>query len=430
MCSLRVRNSSEKRGVKLQVDVGVIGAGPAGLAAAIKARELGVENVVIFERKETLGGVLDQCIHNGFGLLYFGEDMTGPEYAHRFIEKTKELGVNFKLDTMVLGITPDKKITASNSKEGVLNIDAKAIILAMGCRERSRGAIRVPGERPSGIFTAGTAQRLLNIEGFLPGKKIVILGSGDIGMIMARRLTLEGAEVVAVIEILPYVGGLIRNEVQCLHDFDIPLFLSHTVTDIHGDKRVEAVTISKVDEEFNPIPGTERRIECDTLLLSVGLIPENELSEMAGVKLDPVIKGPIVDERMETSVPGIFAAGNVVHVNDLVDEVTWQAELAGSSAAEYVLGKAKPIERRIDLKAGENIRYVVPQTVSGERNVTIYARVRKPESNVLLKVGNIHEKAYRFVKPSEMLKAELSAEQLGKLEKDVKEVEVSCIKRG
>jgi NADPH-dependent 2,4-dienoyl-CoA reductase/sulfur reductase-like enzyme len=417
--------------MKLQdVDVAVIGSGPAGMAAAIKAKETGAEDVVIMERAEELGGLLHQCVHNGFGLLYFEEDLTGPEYAHRFIEKVMDTKVKPLLETMVIGISSDRELTAVSSKEGYITFRPKSIVLAMGCRERSRGALNIPGTRPAGILTAGTAQRFVNVEGFDPGKKIVILGSGDIGMIMARRLTLEGAKVEAVVEILPYVGGLIRNEVQCLHDFDIPLFLEHTVTQIHGEQRIEAVTTARLDENREPIAGTERRIECDTLLLSVGLIPENELSLMAGVRLDPITGGPIVDEMRQTNVPGVFAGGNVVHVHDLVDNVSWESELAGEGAAKLAIEEKWVEKGEIALKAGRNIRYIVPHTISGQREVTLYMRVNEPEEMVRIKAGDIMSKALRVVKPSEMLKIELSIEQLKKLKEGTKEIVVDCEKRG
>ena len=412
------------------VDVAVIGSGPAGMAAAIKAKETGAENVVIMERAEQLGGLLHQCIHNGFGLLYFKEDLTGPEYAHRFIEKLMDSGVKPLLETMAIGISPDREIIAVSSREGYITFRPKSIVLAMGCRERTRGALNIPGTRPAGIFTAGTAQRLVNIDGFIPGKKVVILGSGDIGMIMARRLTLEGAKVEGVVEILPYVGGLIRNQVQCLHDFNIPLLLECTVTQIHGEERVEAVTIAMVDTKRKLIAGTEKQIECDTLLLSVGLIPENELSQMAGVKLDPITGGPIVNEIRQTSVPGIFAGGNVVHVHDLVDNVSWESEIAGQSAAELIHGRRKSWERGITLKPGRNIKYIVPHTISGKREVTLYMRVNEPEEDVRLKVGTIVTKALRAVKPAEMLKLELSSAQLSKLGEGTTEIVIDCEKRG
>jgi thioredoxin reductase len=409
------------------IDVAVIGAGPAGLAAAIKAKESGADKVVIMERAEQLGGLLHQCIHNGFGLFYFNEDLTGPEYAHRFIEKAMDTGIESLLETMVIEITPGRQIKAVNRESGYFSIYPRSIVLAMGCRERARGAIGIPGTRPSGIFTAGTAQRFVNVEGYIPGKRVVILGSGDIGMIMARRLTLEGAKVEAVLEILPYTGGLIRNEVQCLRDFNIPLFLKHTVTQIQGKQRLEAVIVAKVDDTNVPITGTERIIECDTLLLSVGLIPENELSQMAGVQLDKITGGPVVDERRQTSVPGIFAGGNVVHVHDLVDNVSIESELAGKNASLFASGS--PLnDTKIKLKTGNNIRYIVPQTISGLDNVTLFMRVGTMEENVRLRVGNILTRTLRVVKPSEMLKIDISKEQLKKVE-DANEITVSCDKR-
>jgi NADPH-dependent 2,4-dienoyl-CoA reductase/sulfur reductase-like enzyme len=364
-------------------------------------------------------------VHNGFGLLYFKEDLTGPEFAHRLIEKVKDLNIRLELETMALNLTPDRKIAAC-SKKGVIDIEAKAIVLAMGCRERSREAIMIPGTRPAGIFTAGTAQRYVNVEGFIPGKEIVILGSGDVGMIMARRLALEGAEVKGVVEILPYVGGLIRNEVQCLVDFDIPIFLEHTVTEIKGGQRIEAVTIAKVNRNLEPIPGTERLIECDTLLVSVGLIPENELSLAVGIHLDPLTGGPLVDERRETNIPGIFAAGNVVHIHDLVDNVVWEGELAGSYAAEYAFGTITPAMRTIDIKPGKNIRYVVPHTISAEEDAALYMRVKEPAEYVSIKVGNILLKSIRFVKPSEMIKIEVSTKELEKIDGNTHRLEIHC----
>lgn len=410
------------------IDVAVIGAGPAGMAAVIKAKEAGAENVVIIERDAQLGGLLHQCIHNGFGLLYFGENLTGPEYGYRFIEKLLNAGVNTLLETMVLKITADREITAVNSRDGLFTLRPKSIVLAMGCRERSRGAINIPGTRPAGVLTAGTAQRLVNIEGFLPGSRIVILGTGDIGMIMARRLTLEGAEVKAAVEILPYVGGLIRNEVQCLHDFQIPVFLRHTVTQIHGEERIEAVTIAALDANQRPVAGTEREIECDTLLLSVGLIPENELSAQAGVKLDPLTGGAVVNEMRQTNIPGIFAGGNVLHVHDLVDNVSWESEVAGENAAKFAQG-AKIPESKITLKPGRNIKYVLPQVISGENDATLYLRVKEPERNVRIKVGDIMtSKTIMGVKPSSMVKLDVSADKLKKYGK--KEIVVDCEVKG
>lgn len=411
------------------IDVLIIGAGPAGLAAAIRAKEEGVSNVAIIERDKILGGLLHQCIHNGFGLWYFGEDMTGPEYAKKFIDRVKEVGINILLDSMVLNISPDKKVTFCN-KNGVQTIELKAIVLAMGCRERTRESIMVSGNRPAGVFTAGTAQRFVNVEGFLPGKEVVILGSGDIGMIMARRLTLEGLNVKAVVEVLPYVGGLIRNEVQCLHDFDINILLKHTVSWIHGKERVEGVTISEVDEKMIPIAGTEKDIDCDTLILSVGLIPENELSTMAGVKLDPITGGPVVNEFRMTNIPGIFAGGNVVQVHDLVDNVSGESEIAGYNAARYANGKLLN-EGSIKLVPGENIRYVVPQIISGKEDVRLFMRVKEPEEMVRVNVGDIIKKTERVVKPSSMLTYDLSYEKhLNKLPKGITEIIINCEKKG
>ncbi|MEQ2473054.1 FAD-dependent oxidoreductase [Laedolimicola intestinihominis] len=314
-------------------DIVIVGGGPAGLAAALAARENGVADILILEREDRLGGILNQCIHNGFGLHTFQEELTGPEYAARYIEKVEELQIPYKLQTMVLNIMPNKRVAAMNREDGLFEVQAKAVILAMGCRERPRGALNIPGFRPAGIYTAGTAQRLVNIEGFLPGRKIVILGSGDIGLIMARRLTLEGARVQAVVEILPKSGGLQRNIVQCLEDFDIPLLLRHTVVDIKGRERVSGVTVSAVDEQGKPIPGTGQEYDCDTLLLSVGLIPENELTRELGARMDPATHGPVVNEKLETTIPGVFACGNVLHVHGLVDSVSEEAAEAGKNAA-------------------------------------------------------------------------------------------------
>ena len=329
-------------------DIVIIGGGPAGLAAAVSARENGIQDILILERDKELGGILNQCIHNGFGLHTFKEELTGPEYAGRFIKQVKDLGIEYKLHTMVMDISSDKIVTAMNREEGLFEIQAGAVILAMGCRERSRGALNIPGYRPAGIYSAGTAQRLVNMEGYMPGREVVILGSGDIGLIMARRMTLEGAHVKVVAELMPYSGGLKRNIVQCLNDYDIPLKLSHTVVDIHGKERVTGFTLAKVDEKGKPIPGTEEEYACDTLLLSCGLIPENELSRELGVKLNPVTSGPVVDESLETNVPGVFACGNVLHVHDLVDFVSEEADRAGTCAARYILQENQSSNPGID----------------------------------------------------------------------------------
>jgi len=364
----------------MKKDLITIGGGPAGLAAAVGAYEAGLRDILILERDNKLGGILNQCIHNGFGLHKFKEELTGPEYAHRYIEKIKEYGIEYKLSTMVFDVNEHLHVYAMNEEDGLMNIKAKSIILAMGCRERPRGALNIPGNRPSGIYSAGSAQFYVNIEGFMPGKEVVVLGSGDIGLIMARRMTLEGAHVKMVCEILPYSGGLKRNIVQCLDDFGIPLKLSHTVTAIHGTSRLEGVTISKVDEAMNPIPGTEEDISCDTLLLSVGLIPENELSKRAKVKMNPATNGALVDESFETNIEGIFSCGNVLHVHDLVDYVSEEAESAGKNAAKYVNGLLKH-SKKIDLISGFGIRYTVPVTIDFS-NIEKFETVRFRVSGV------------------------------------------------
>lgn len=366
-------------------DLVIVGGGPAGLAAAVSAKENGINNILIIERDKELGGILNQCIHNGFGLHTFKEELTGPEYASRFIEKVLSLGISYKLNTMVMDISPTKKVTAMNREDGMFEIQAKAIILAMGCRERSRGALNIPGYRPAGIYSAGTAQRLVNMEGYMPGREVVILGSGDIGLIMARRMTLEGAKVKVVAELMPYSGGLKRNIVQCLDDFDIPLKLSHTVIDIEGKERVTGVTIAEVGSDGRPIAGTEEYYSCDTLLLSCGLIPENELSRSAGVTLNPVTSGPVVNDSLETSISGVFACGNVLHVHDLVDYVSEEAGIAGVNAAHYILSGntadasvSESSQPAVEIIPTGGVRYTVPKYIRPDAmadTVTVRFRV-------------------------------------------------------
>ena len=358
-------------------DLVIVGGGPAGLAAAASAKDHGIDSILIIESDKELGGILNQCIHNGFGLHTFKEELTGPEYASRFIDMVLDRGIEYKLNTMVMDISADKKVTAMNREDGMFEVQAKAVILAMGCRERSRGALNIPGYRPAGIYSAGTAQRLVNMEGYMPGKEVVILGSGDIGLIMARRMTLEGAKVKVVAELMPYSGGLKRNIVQCLNDFDIPLKLSHTVVDIEGKNRVEAVTIAEVGPDRKPIPGTEERYTCDTLLLSCGLIPENELSKSAGVALNPVTSGPVVNDSLETNIDGIFACGNVLHVHDLVDYVSQEASAAGKNAANYIKnGKGKDA-KIVEILPVDGVRYTVPKYIRPtEMDDTLTVRFR------------------------------------------------------
>ena len=377
----------------MKYDIVVIGGGPAGLSAAIAAYDAGCQSILILERDVQLGGILNQCIHNGFGLHTFGEELTGPEYAARYITQALERKIEYKLNTMVLSISADKHITAVNREEGLIEIDARAIILTMGCRERSRGALNIPGYRPAGIYSAGTAQRLVNMEGFMPGRRVVILGSGDIGLIMARRMTLEGAKVLVVAELLPYSGGLKRNIVQCLNDFDIPLKLSHTVVNIEGRERVSGITIAEVGPDRKPIPGTEMEFDVDTILLSVGLIPENELTKQAGIEMDPRTKGAIVYENMETSIPGVFACGNVVQVHDLVDFVSGESELAGAAAANYIQNGPVATGRVLTVKPGADLGYTLPQRIrleGVEKSTNVSFRVRRicGKSTILVKSGD------------------------------------------
>ena len=402
-------------------DIVIIGGGPAGLAAAISAKKSGTDSVLILERDRELGGILNQCIHNGFGLHTFKEELTGPEYAGRFIDQVKELDIEYKLNTMVMDISPQKVVTAMNKEEGLFALQAKAVVLAMGCRERSRGALNIPGYRPAGIFSAGTAQRLVNIEGYMPGKEVVILGSGDIGLIMARRMTLEGAKVKVVAELMPYSGGLKRNIVQCLDDYGIPLKLSHTVVDIKGKERLEGVTLAQVDGHGKPIPGTEEEYSCDTLLLSVGLIPENEISRGMGVDINPVTSGPKVNESLETSIEGVFACGNVLHVHDLVDFVSEEAQTAGKNAAEYVkTGKERKTEtKEIRINPIEGVRYTVPGTINADRmdeNLTVRFRVGGVYTNCYISAYFDNERVIHkkrpIVAPGEMEEIKLTKEQL------------------
>ena len=401
-------------------DIVIIGGGPAGLAAAVSAKRNGIESILILERDKELGGILNQCIHNGFGLHTFKEELTGPEYAQRFIDQAKELEIEYRLNTMVMDISREKVVTAMNREEGLFEIRAKAVILAMGCRERSRGALNIPGYRPAGIYSAGTAQRLVNMEGLMPGREVVILGSGDIGLIMARRMTLEGAKVKVVAELMPYSGGLKRNIVQCLDDYGIPLKLSHTVVDIKGKERLEGVTLAEVDKTGKPIPGTEEEYSCDTLLLSVGLIPENELSRGMGVEMSGVTSGPVVNESLETNIEGVFACGNVLHVHGLVDFVSEEAGTAGKNAAAYVKG-----ERQTDggpeirLNPVDGVRYTVPVSINTARmdeNLTVRFRVGAVFKNCYVSAyfddeRVIHRKR-QIVAPGEMEEIKLTKEQL------------------
>ena len=395
---------------KNTVDVLIVGGGPAGLAAAVRLYELGIRDILVVERENEPGGILRQCIHDGFGVTRFGESLSGPEYAARFIRQVREYGIRVMTGAAVTNITPEREVTVV-AREGLTVWQAKAVVLAMGCRERTRGALAIPGERPTGVFTAGVAQAYINLYNRMPAREVVILGSGDIGMIMARRLTLEGAHVKAVYEVQPYPSGLPRNIQQCLNDFDIPLYLSHTVTQIHGDRRLEGVTVSQVDERMSPIAGTEEYISCDTLILSVGLIPENELSLDAGVQLDPRTRGAYVDEHLQTSVPGIFAAGNVLHVHDLVDFVSMEAEALADAVHKYLAAGDLP-EGKVKLTAGAGVHHTVPQWAEGKEPFTVSLRVVRPMDNVWVcaKQGGhiVGQKKMKKALPAEMIQLKVN----------------------
>ncbi len=401
------------------VDLVIVGGGPAGMAAAVAAHEAGLRDILILERDSALGGILRQCIHNGFGLHRFGEELTGPEYAYRYEKQVRELGIPFMLDTMVIDIDKNKTVTAMNKEKGIFLLEAKAVILAMGCRERPKGALNIAGHRPAGIYTAGTAQKFVNMKGYMPGREVVILGSGDIGLIMARRMTLEGATVKAVCELMPYSGGLARNIEQCLNDFEIPLKLSHTVVDIHGRERLEGVTIARVDENRRPIPETAEYISCDTLLLSCGLIPENELTKGAGLELDRITGGATVDGSRETELSGVFACGNVLHVHDLVDYVSEESVIAGRSAAAYINGEVKKTAL-VNISTDGRVRYTVPQRLTEVKDTEIYFRVSDVfrDMKIVVREGDrvLLEKKKQKLAPGEMETVKLTAEMIGSVE--------------
>ena len=408
------------------IDVLIIGAGPAGVAAGIGAKKEGAEHVVVLERDWDLGGILQQCIHPGFGLRTFREELTGPEYMHRFIQQAHEAGVEFRTNTMVFQIDKDTNaVWTMNKERGIECLNPKSIVLTMGCRERPAGAIRIPGTRPAGIYTAGTAQRFVNMEGYMPGKRAVILGSGDIGLIMARRMIWEGAEVEGVYEVMSWPGGLRRNIAQCLDDYGIPFHLQTTVMKIHGADRLEGVTVAKVDDKMTPIKGTERYVPCDTLLLAIGLIPENELSRMAGIDIHPVTGGPVVNDLLQTSNPAVFAAGNVVIVYDLVDNVSDEGLIAGANAAKFAAGKISPNVRRIPVKGGENVRLYSPQFVTGETDTIIYMRVTHPieQACKVIAEPGLYTQRLRYARPGEMNEVRIKASDI-QAKPDLKEITI------
>lgn len=419
---IRKKNPETTREMPLKkYDILIIGGGPAGLAAAVAAWEAGIRSVLILERDRELGGILNQCIHNGFGLHTFGEELTGPEYAKKYVDRVRELGIEYRTDTMVVDISPEKTVTAMNRQEGLFELAAGAVVLAMGCRERPRGALNIPGSRPAGIFSAGTAQRLVNMEGVLPGREVVILGSGDIGLIMARRMTLQGAQVLACVELMPYSSGLNRNIVQCLHDYGIPLYLSHTVVDIQGRERLSGVTVAQVDERREPVPGTEKHFDCDTLLLSVGLIPENELSRQAGVEISPLTQGAVVDDTLQTSREGIFACGNVLHVHDLVDFVSAESFKAGRAAAAYAMGKRRAGDA-IAVRDGQGVRGVVPQRLLRQDAPEAVQLMFRPDAvyeNATLRIldgeREVLRQRKRILTPGEMVEVTLKPEHIAAL---------------